>query len=592
MKTYLRLLKYVKPYAFSLGLAMFGGIGVAGFTGWLALLVKPLFDEALQRRQDLSNIYYLPLLLVVVYIGKGIFAYLSMFFMSYVAQHVVMDLRNALYKSIIYQSLAFFSDKPTGVLMSRITYDTESIQQSVSTSLGDIIREGATIIVLMTVIFIRDWRLACVSIVIVPVVAAFIIKFGKKLRETSRRSQEKMADISSILFETITGNRIVKAFSMETREIRKFFKSTAHFCRMNLRNVSVSAVSSPVMELMGGFGAAFVIYYFMFFGSQMTIGEFASFLTAVFLMYGPLKKISKVNASLQQGLAAMKRVLEILDQPNQVREAPDALHLDGKGHDVVFQDVRFKYDQKEILHDINLSVRAGEIVALVGPSGAGKTTLANLIPRFYDPLRGKITISGVDVKSLKLKSLRSLIGMVTQETILFNDTVKNNICYGTRKISDQEIIEATKAAYAHEFITELPEGYDTRIGERGLSLSGGQRQRLAIARAILKNPAILILDEATSALDAESEVLVQNALENLMKNRTVLVIAHRLSTIRKADRIVVLEEGTIVEEGNHAELLALNGLYSKLCESQYFYSMGDQNSRIAVPGEKEKEPRR
>jgi subfamily B ATP-binding cassette protein MsbA len=456
-------------------------------------------------------------------------------------------------------------------MVSRVVSDADAIQAAVSTRMGDLLQESITLVGLIVFIFISNTELALISMVVAPVIVLPVVQFGKRLRRTTHRSQERMADIATLLEETIRGVRIVKAFTMEPFEIKRFHEATRKHLRWNLSAQRTQALTSPVMELLAGFCmiALFLYAHGRIAAGTLTTGAFVSFLAALAAMYAPIKKLNKVNLSLNTALSAAERVFSMLDVDNEVKEKPDAKVLASVGSGIRYEHVSFAYREQPVLRDLDLNVAPGEIVALVGGSGAGKSTVVNLLPRFYDVNEGRITVDGHDIRDVTLHSLRSLMGFVTQEVVLFNDTVRNNIAYGRADVDEAEVIAAATAANAHEFIANLPQGYDTQIGESGVLLSGGQRQRLAIARALFKDPPILILDEATSALDTESERLVQQALNNLMQGRTTLVIAHRLSTIRSAHKIVVLDKGAIVEMGTHEELLARRGIYRKLYDLQF-----------------------
>ena len=481
------------------------------------------------------------------------------------------DLRNELYESIIQQSHRFFSERSTGEMVSRVVSDADAIQAAVSTRMGDLFQESITLFGLIIYVFISNTELALISLIVAPIIVFPVVHFGRRLRGTTHRSQERMADIATLLEETIRGVRIVKAFTMEKFEIGRFREATQRHLRSNLKAQRIQALTSPVMELLSGVLMLMLFLYAhrRITAGSLTVGQFISFLAALAAMYAPIKKLNKVNLSVNTALSAAERVFRMLDVDNEVKEKPDAIELTGVGHGVSYENVSFAYGAEAVLRNIDLPIAPGEIVALVGSSGAGKSTLVNLLPRFYDVSEGRITVDGNDVRDVKLRSLRGLMGFVTQEVILFNDSVRNNIAYGRGDADQRRVIEAAKAANAHDFISALPNGYDTQIGEAGVVLSGGQRQRLAIARALFKDPPILILDEATSALDTESERLVQQALNNLMRGRTTLVIAHRLSTIRSAHKIVVLDKGEIAEVGRHEELLAMRGIYRKLYDMQF-----------------------
>jgi len=510
--------------------------------------------------------------LMIVFMIRAFTSFFSEYAFQKVGLSTVRDLRNELYERIINQSHRFFADRSTGEMVSRVVSDADAIQAAVSTRMGDLFQESITLIGLIIFVFITNTELALISMIGAPLLVVPVVQFGKRLRGTTHRSQERMADIATLLEETIRGVRIVKAFTMEPFEIGRFRAATKRHLSWNLKAQRVQALTSPVMELLAGLGmiALFLYAHRRIAAGTLTLGQFLSFLAAMAAMYAPIKKLNKVNLSLNTALSAAERVFRMLDIPNEVEEKKDAKTLTRVGTGIRYEGVRFSYGSNDpVLRGIDLFVRPGEIVALVGGSGAGKSTFVNLLPRFYDVNDGRITVDGVDVRETTLKSLRTLMGFVTQEVVLFNDTVRNNIAYGRTNVDEQLVIAAAQAANAHEFITALPNGYDTEIGEGGVLLSGGQRQRLAIARALFKDPPILVLDEATSALDTESERLVQQALNNLMRGRTTLVIAHRLSTIRSADKIVVLDKGAIVESGTHEELLVHRGVYRKLYDLQF-----------------------
>ncbi|MFQ6082584.1 MAG: ABC transporter ATP-binding protein [Candidatus Aminicenantia bacterium] len=592
MEGFSKLFRLVLPYRLVLIFSLLSMFMVAIFTYLFVNLVQPIMDELFTlgsrtipqktRVMDvIFNLFHLskedlivalPIILVIVFLGKGLFTFLSTYWMKSIGHKIVKKLRDDLYTHLIGQSTKFFDHSSTGELISRVTNDTDKIQQAVSGSLADLISETFTLIVLFIGIFIIDWHLTLISLIITPLAVVPLIIFGRQQKRKGLLGQIKIAQITNSLFETITGSKIVKAFNMERFEIMKFLKRTYEHFKINLKLALIGSLSSPFMELIGGIAAAFILIVGTrkITRGEISPGDFGAFLTAIFMMYTPIKRLSRANNTIQQGLAGLERVQELLAIKPEIVESPDAYPLPLVKGEVQFKNVYFSYNQASpVLKGINLKVLPGELVALVGLSGAGKTTIINLIPRFYDVTSGSITIDNINIKEVTFSSLRSQIGLVTQDTILFNDTVKNNIAYGLENVSMSKIIEASKAAMAHEFIQKLPQGYDTYIGEKGQLLSTGQRQRLTIARAILKNSPILILDEATSALDSESERLVQIALNNLMKNKTTFVIAHRLSTVRKADKIVVIDKGKIVEMGTHHELLKKGGLYSRLYALQF-----------------------
>jgi ATP-binding cassette, subfamily B, bacterial MsbA len=586
MNLYRRLLEFVKPYWKHLAGAMVCMLFVSAATAGSAFLVKPVLDDVFFKK-DLAMLKLIPLAIIGIFLLKGFFDYGQAFLMSYVGQRIIADLREKIYNHIQSLSLSFFTRNPTGVLMSRILNDVNMIQGAVTDAVTGLLKDVFTLVGLVAVIFYRDWKLALIAMVVFPVAVVPIVKFGRKLRSYSTRSQSAMANLSTILLETLTGARIVKAFNMEDHERRRFAKENRRLFGILIKSVRVKAISHPLMEFLGGVGIAFIVFYggYNVIQGGATPGTFFSFLAALLMLYEPVKRLSGVNNTVQQGLAAAARIFEVLDAVPEIQSKPEAKALPSVSRGIEYEDVSFKYEEDWVLKNINLRIRVGEMVAFVGSSGGGKTTLVNLLPRFYDVTAGKIAIDGVDIRDYRLESLRHRVGIVTQQTILFNDTVRNNIAYGNIDQPFEEIVKAAEAAYAQGFIQNLPQGYDTIIGEQGVKLSGGERQRISIARALLKNAPILILDEATSSLDSESEIEVQKALEYLMEGRTTLVIAHRLSTIRKANRIIVLSNGEIVEEGTHEELLARDGEYKKL----YLLQFQDSNHADDAVSEKEGE---
>ncbi len=569
MSVFWRLLGYARRYRLRLGSAFAAMVVYGAASGGLLLQVEPILEEVLPSRENLARTIAT---ILIFYLLKSVGAYVSGYLMTDVGQRVVRDLRNELFRHILGQSAAFFSVNPHGRLMSRLTNDVTQVQRAVSETIGDLARESLALVAFAGLLFYYDPRLAIVCLTGAPLVVYPLARLGQRVRRTTRRSQEALEQMSHVSAEAFSGHRIIKAFGAERRETAKFAEASDHYYRTNMTVTSALSALPPLMEMIGGVAFVAALWY----GSEsiaagrLTAGEFVGFITALFMMYGPAKKLSRVNADLQQARAAGERIFELLDTHSEVREAPGAVAMEPFARTVEFRDVQFAYDhaERDTVRGVTFTVRAGQVLAIVGRSGAGKTTLVNLIPRFYDVTGGSIHIDGVDIREVTLASLRAQIGIVTQETVLFDDTIAANIAFGRPAATVAQIEAAARAAHAHDFIVDLDRGYETIIGERGQRLSGGQRQRLAIARAILRDSPILILDEATSSLDAESEMLVQDALSTLMRDRTSFVIAHRLSTVRRADLIVVLEQGAIVEAGAHDELLARAGAYAKLYELQ------------------------
>ncbi len=544
---------------------------VAAMNGVQTFILKDLIDKIFIAK-NLFFLKLIPLLIIVVFAIKCIAYYTYQVLLEIIGQSIIRDFRINIFKHIHTLPLSFFNSTPTGTLISRVISDVTLMQQAVSNALIHIIRDSCTFVILMGVVFYMNWRLAMISFIILPIAAIPIVYFGKLFRRLSIRTQEKTAHVSNMLFETITGSKIVKAFCREEYESKRFVKQIGDLFSITIRDAKFRSLQHPLMEFIGGIAIALIVWY----GGQAVIsdkstpGEFVAFIVALITAYDPVKGISRINSTIQQGMAAATRVFSLLDIKPEITDPPNAKVLPPFSSSIEFDSLTFSYnDEEDVLKNINLTVPAGEALAIVGPSGGGKTTLTNLIPRFLDVHQGKIRIDGMNIKDCTLASLRTQISIVTQQTILFNDSVKNNIAYGDLLASDEKIFEAAKAAHAYDFINRLPQGFDTIIGEGGSRLSGGERQRVSIARAILKDAPILILDEATSSLDTESEREVQKALENLMKNRTTLVIAHRLSTIKNANRIIVIKDGVIVEEGNHEDLMAQHGEYEFLYNMQY-----------------------
>jgi subfamily B ATP-binding cassette protein MsbA len=575
---------------------------VGAMAAFRILLVKPIFDNVLKpdtvshqvlvfhlphMKQALDLHFLVPshfqnawnvvaYALVVSALLKSVCDYLGTYLVNYAGYGMITDLRNDLYNAVLRRSVAFFQKHTTGTLLSTLINDIERVQFAMSTVLSDFLQQFFTLIFTAGVVVVVGGRMAWVLLLFVPVVILSARRIGRGVRQTTRKGQDKLAEIQNILHETITGNRIVKAFGMELWEMNRFRRAARRLFQANLKSVSVQAISSPLMDALGSVAIALLLLLgrWRIKEHAMTAGSFVTFLIAVFTLYDPVRKFAAFYNSFQQALGASEEIFKFMDAVDDVQEKKRAYALKGFSEDIRFEDVGFAYESedgetKQVLHSINLTVRPGEVIAFVGPSGAGKSSLVNLIPRFFDVNQGRILLDGHDLRDVTIASLREQIGKVTQETVLFNDTVRNNIAYGQPDVPMSKVEEAARMALAHDFILNMPEGYNTKIGEKGTRLSGGERQRLAIARAILKNAPILILDEATSALDMESEQFVQAALANLMRGRTVFVIAHRLSTVRRASRIAVIEQGEITEIGTHEELMQHSGTYRRLYNMQF-----------------------
>lgn len=585
MNTYIRILRLLPRYKGHFFMAFLCMVGFALANGAMAYLIGPVMKFLFAAGKGGAEIdilpfhlltlskeeimFAIPLVLIAVAALKGFSSYGQTYFMGFVGQGIVRDLRESLYRHILRLPVAYFSSTPTGTLSSRITHDVYLIQTSTAEAVAQILKQSLTIVVLGAVVVSLDWKLALAASIALPLSAYPMRKLGQKMKKVSRQNQITMGSMTGLLHESISGVRVVKAFGMESYEEGRFQKESESYMRSQVKSIKVRSISSPLMETLGAVAFAVTIWYAAYRIQQGTLApeSFISFFAAVLMFYQPIKALNGVNLNIQQGIAAAQRVFEIMDMPGE----PDSLGqpIEGVNDSIEFKGVSFRYGQEWVLKGIDFKVKKGEIVAIVGSSGAGKSTFVNLIPRFYDVTAGSILIDGRDSKEISLASLRNAMAIVSQQVTLFNDTVRANIAYGSLDTDEARLVEAARAANAHEFIMRLPEGYDTVIGEGGVKLSGGERQRLSIARALLKNAPILILDEATSALDSESEFEVQKALSNLMKGRTTFVIAHRLSTIRNADRIIVLSEGMIKETGRHDELLGAEGEYSRLYSMQF-----------------------
>jgi len=540
-------------------------IGFGATDGTIPFLVQHIFDDVFNRK-DPSVLTYLPLLIIAIFAFRGLMNFGQSYLNDYVGLRIINDVRNALNRHFQSLSVAFFHRHPTGTLMARVNSDVGLLRFAITDAVASFMKDAVSLAVLIVVAFLKDWVLASIAFIVFPASVLPVMRLSKKIKRFTKRGQIRTGILAALLQESIQGNRIVKAFGMENYEDKRFRDENWRLFKQSLRASRIKAIVAPSMELLASFGIGAVVWYggWSVIGGGRTQGEFMAFMTAMFLMYQPFKGLTRTYTTVHQGLAGAERVFEVLDEIPEIQDKPGAREVKRFSERIEFQNVRFAYGEVPVLKNIDLTIEAGRMIALVGMSGVGKSTLVDLIPRFYDVQSGRITVDDKDIRDLTVSSLRAQIGIVTQHTFLFNDTVKNNIAYGDPDRNMDDVVAAAKAANAHEFISALPKGYDSVIGELGMQLSGGQRQRLAIARAVLKNAPILILDEATSSLDAESERLVQEALENLMTTRTTIVIAHRLSTIRRADRIVVMVDGTIAEQGTHEQLLAKNGEYSRL----------------------------
>jgi len=567
---YRRLLQYALPYKGRIALSMLASLGVGGSDALIAYLVQPFVDELIIAG-NVTMAKLIPVLVIGLAAFKGMARYVQQYNIRTAGQAAIQDIRDQMYSHAVNLSMRFFVNNSSGTLMSRILNDVNVMQSALSDVLVTILREATTMVALIGYAFYADWQMALMAFVVIPASAWPAAAIGKKIKKFSRRGQGAMGDVTAVLEQTFSGIKVIKAFGTEELEDKKFKQENNSFFRFIRKTFKYDAASSPVIELLTSFGVAAVLWYGLnrVIAEEITKGELFSILAAILMMYTPLKRLTRVNNVVQQALGAGERVFEVLDQQPEIVDAADALELPRSNGYVSFDQVDFSYDTEPVLKGFSIEAKPGEVIALVGPSGAGKSTIISLLNRFYDPQGGRVLIDGVDIRQVSQKSLHRNLALVDQETFLFNDSILNNIRYGCPEAELQRVEAAARQAYADEFIRLLPEGYATEIGDRGVRLSGGQRQRICIARAILRDAPILLLDEATSALDTESETMVQQALGNLMKNRTTFVIAHRLSTVMHADRILVLENGELKESGSHAQLLAQNGLYKRLYDLQF-----------------------
>ena len=569
---FLRMIRYLRPYRFRLGAAFICSALVAAFSGAYAYLVKPVLDEIFINKNE-TLLLVLPVALFTVAVLKSAFSYGQNYLMNYVGNHIVTDIRQELFGRMVRLPVSYHDSNTSGRLVSRVINDVTLMANAIAGVLKDIFQQGLTFLAMLGVIFYQNWKLGSLSMIVIPLAAVTMVRMGKRLRALGKSGQEQMGDMASTLQETLSGIRMVKAYGREAAEAERFKDSNKAFLTTTMKAIQVSSLGSSHIEVIGVVGVAVIIWYggSLVISGDMTPGAFFSFLAAMFMVFTPLRRLSGSNNTIQQALAAAERVFGVIDLETEQETDRGQVSMPPVTRSVVYQDVTFLYDGQTVpaLSDVDLVIPAGQMVAVVGSSGSGKTTLANLLPRFYHPTAGAVLIDGVDIQSFTLASLRAQIGIVSQEVVLFDDTVFNNIAFGRQHAAEADVVQAAKLAYAHDFIERLPQGYSTMVGEKGIKLSGGERQRLAIARAILRDPPLLILDEATSALDTESERVVQLALTNLMAHRTTLVIAHRLSTVQRADRIVVLDRGTIVETGTHDELLLRGGHYKRLHALQF-----------------------
>ena len=571
MNLYLRALKYVKAYWVRALVALVCTAIASGCTAYLPWVIKDMVDQVL-RDKDTAMLNYIVISIVVVFIIRGISYYGQSYLMNYVGQRVIIDIRKAVFEKLQRLSMSFYDKHKTGTIMSYVTNDVSALQSAMVENVVEMFTESVILIVSIAMMLYLDWKLFLVTFATFPVVLFFIDSFGKRIRKSGSRIQEAAADITSVLQEVASSPRVIKSFVREDYEVERFDKENMNNFRANMKYAQLSSTLTPTIEFVAAVGVSVILWYGgnSVINGSITAGSLVAFLTYAVNISNPIKRLSRVIGNIQKALAAAQRVFDVLDLPEKIQNAPDAKALPPVKGDVRFKNVSFAYNEsEEVLSNVSFEVKPGEMIAFVGPSGAGKSTVASLLPRFYDVTTGSITIDGEDIRKVTLNSLREQVGIVPQETVLFNGSVYDNILYGRLDATREEVEAAAKAANAHDFIMQLPKGYETMLGDRGMNISGGQRQRISIARAILKNPQILILDEATSALDTESERVVQEALDRLMVGRTSFVIAHRLSTIKNADKIMVLEKGQLIEQGNHDELMAMDGLYAHLYKIQY-----------------------
>ena len=579
MEQYKRLIRYLKPYWWVVAIATMFSLATSGISGAMAWYIKPVID-GINLNKDIHIIKTFPLLYIGFFTLKGLFSFAHSFLMRAVGSKVVRDVREQLFKKLIGLPMNFYVNRPSGELISRVINDSNVLQGLLGYSVKDIIVEGTSFLVLLIIAFIRRWDLALIAITVLPFSFFVINKFGEKMKKISQQTQEQISGLIIRLTESISGIKMIKGFRREKLHEDKFNEENKKNYRVALKGARTIEYSSLIHEIITGIGSTSILFYgfYLVFHDKMTMGDLLSFFAAIGMMYTPIRRLGNANNNLQQARAASERIFYLLDQQPEVDGTKNLTEIK---NEIVFDNVRFIYPgtRKKVLDDINFRVKKGELVAIVGKSGAGKTTMVDMLPRFYKPVSGSIFIDDIDVNDVTLESLRKNIGIVSQDIILFNETVMDNIALGKLDATEEEIKEAAKAAYAHDFIKEMLHGYDTIIGERGIRLSGGQKQRISIARALLKNPPILILDEATSSLDTASEIIVQKALDNLMTNRTTFVIAHRLSTVRKADKILVLDKGKIIETGTHEELLSKEGMYKFLYKSQFGRDLATDSHR-------------